>query len=279
MTSSEMDAIASCPGDETLAAFVDDRIEAGERQAVVAHVADCADCRDMVLIASEARAAGGENVVRAGFRRRRFGPLIAAAAAVLVLLGIPSIRERILPGDPMRDVAEVAETASLRASDARLSVDEAYKPARNTTRGRAGDAELSAEQALAEAKERSERAPTVENLHAFGVASLLSARPREAVSALEAARRAAKAPSAALLNDLSAAYYGTGDYRRAVEAADRSWTIEPTPGAMWNRAVALRALSRDAEAIEAWTRFLSLEKDAAWNDAARQAIKDLHSLP
>ena len=272
MTSTEMDATASCPGDETLAAFVDDRLDAGARQAVVSHLADCADCRDIVWISSEATASQAK-VVRGNFGRRPWATLVAAAAAVLVLLGIPSVRERILPGDPMAGVAEVAREAPLRASEARLSVDVTYKPETQVDRGDAENGSLSTEQALADAQARAERTPTAEALHALGVANLLNGNEREAVAALQSS--AAKTPSAAVYNDLSAAYYVIGDYRRAIDAADRAWTIEQTPSSLWNRAFALKALGRDAEAIAAWNQFGKIEKDPAWQDAARKAIEAL----
>jgi tetratricopeptide (TPR) repeat protein len=278
MSSSEMHPMTNCPGDETLAAFVDDRLDDATRQEVVAHLADCADCRDIVLIASEA-AADAPKVVRPGFGTRKFLPLVAAAAAVLVLFGIPAVRERILPGNPMSDLAEIAEAAPLRASVARLSVDDAYKPAKDTMRGGKDAApEVVLENAALDAKERSERVPSVENLHAYGVAAMLEGKGGDAVTALEAASRKAKKPSPALLNDLAAAYLAVNDGRRALEAADRAAKIEPSPAASWNRALALTQLLRDDEAIAAWDRYIELESDPAWDEAARRQIEQIREL-
>jgi hypothetical protein len=49
----------TCPDAETLAAFIDGRLWGAARAVVVEHIADCAECRDVVLGADELRTAEG----------------------------------------------------------------------------------------------------------------------------------------------------------------------------------------------------------------------------
>lgn len=281
--------VTECPTEETLAAFVDDRLDAAAREEVLDHLADCPDCRDIVLMASEAASEGvtgqdvsvaepagdSATVVRPSFSTRRFVPLVAAAAAIVVLLGIPQVRERIVPGDPMGDVADLPRNVPTRATLGRLSIEAQYKSYVDVTRGGGVVGTLEVEQVVLEAKERAKDAPTTANLHALGVASVLHGDASEAVTALEDAVKSAKSPSAALLNDLSVAYFADGKYDLSVVAADRALKIERTPTALWNKAVALQSLVKDPEAIVAYEEFLRLEKDPAWVEEARIAVEKL----
>jgi anti-sigma factor RsiW len=96
---SRLDPRLGCPELEALAAFADGRLAGGERAAVVAHLADCDACRELVaetlaLAADERPTAAGEEVASGGdvvpFRkpkrapRRRLLAGVAAAAAVVV---------------------------------------------------------------------------------------------------------------------------------------------------------------------------------------------------
>jgi anti-sigma factor RsiW len=50
----------ACPSDETLAAFIDGRLKGADSRAVVVdHIADCAECRDVVVMADEVRVVEG----------------------------------------------------------------------------------------------------------------------------------------------------------------------------------------------------------------------------
>jgi len=42
-----------CPDDETLAAFVEDRLQFQDAVAVAAHLADCDTCREVVAMTTE----------------------------------------------------------------------------------------------------------------------------------------------------------------------------------------------------------------------------------
>ena len=48
--------MTDCPTDETLAAYVDDRLDAATRLKVTEHLATCGDCRELVMMASDFQA-------------------------------------------------------------------------------------------------------------------------------------------------------------------------------------------------------------------------------
>lgn len=94
---SALDPRPGCPELETLAAFADGRLAGAERAAVVAHLADCEACREIVVetraLAERPLAAGEEargEVVpfrRPARRGRGKTALVAAAAAVAAIAG------------------------------------------------------------------------------------------------------------------------------------------------------------------------------------------------
>ncbi len=43
----------SCPSEETLAEFIDGRLDPEARRSVVEHLAVCGECRDIVMAADE----------------------------------------------------------------------------------------------------------------------------------------------------------------------------------------------------------------------------------
>jgi tetratricopeptide (TPR) repeat protein len=268
-----------CPEPETLAAFVDGRLNTAERQEVMKHMAECAECRDNVLLSTEIVAmeapvanveAPAANVVQPWFGWKRIVPL-AAAASIAVLIAIPSVRERAFNGDPMRPVVKAWQTAVERPTAARVSVEGPHKQAKRTMRG---DSETETEdyatlQALAKATERAAKKESLENLHALGLAQMLAGERQEAVKTLEKAEAMAPNSSAALLNDLAAAYLGDAKYQEALEAADRAWMIEQIPVAAWNRALALERLGQDAAAKAAWETYLKMEPSPEWAKEVR----------
>src|SRR2546430_5671982 len=77
---------AGFPSDETLAAFIDGRVDAETRARVIEHIADCAECYSVFIGATEMPAAAVADASNAGpFRRARYAiasAAIAAAAAI-----------------------------------------------------------------------------------------------------------------------------------------------------------------------------------------------------
>src|SRR5688500_11228862 len=133
-----------CPNEETLAAFVDGRLNEQARLQVTEHLVDCGDCRDIVMTASDYGVMAGEaehapkgELVRGRFPTRVLGTLLAAAAVIALMFGVPSIRERLLGKSGMEALVEAADSLPERTTGARLSGSFSYREYR-PTRG-AGD--------------------------------------------------------------------------------------------------------------------------------------------
>lgn len=273
----------SCPGEETLAAFIDQRLDPASRLEVVKHLAECGDCRDMIVAANEYQSAEGvERKVAAGtFGPRMWVPLAAAAALVGVLFGVPSIRERVLGDREMAKLVEAANALPERTTAARLSGDFEYRGHtvfRNVDEKPVSVAALIVEGAAAEAAERAAKNPTADNLHEAGVGSILAKKADDAVKDLE--RAVQQNPSSAnIRNDLAAAYIARGrddDYDLALATAKKAFAIQETPAAAWNIALALEYQHRDAEASAAWKRYLELDPNSEW--ASEVKTKHLSNL-
>lgn len=298
------------PTPDTLAAFVDGRMTTAEHQEVLNHMADCAECLDVVLLTTEIVEAEApasvvpDNVVRPRFRAKTWIPL-AAAAAIVVVVGIPIMQERggeggpmkrvlrawneipsfwgrlfspllgrVLVADPMQPVIQAWEATDLRPTAARISEGVPYKAQKRVLRG-GGETDdfdadaLKAEVALNAAQERVAEKETVESLHALGLAQMLAGKRSDAVNTLRKAEAMTPGLTAALLNDLAAAYLGNGDYDDALKTAERAWQAEQTPEAAWNRALALESLQRDTDAKAAWETYLKLDPNSPWANEVR----------
>ncbi len=99
--------MTDCPTAETLAAYVDDRLDAATRLEVTKHIASCGDCREHVNLArdyqmsepsvtGETPGAGesAENVVRGKFGWVAAAGLLAAAASLALILTTSVSRSR-----------------------------------------------------------------------------------------------------------------------------------------------------------------------------------------
>lgn len=293
---STMDAavmMETCPDSETLAAFSDGALDTRERLEVVQHVADCGQCQHELVELDAARRElqlEPANVTRGPFGWRWLGPLVAAAAVVVVVFGVPSIRQRIFGGDPMGKLVEAANQAPKRSTEARLSGEfsyRAYERLRGANDGTAVSTNTDAERAKVlieiaalEAAEQATKRPNAARLHADGVGKLLEKTPAAALPVLERAA-AANPRSVPILTDLSVAYLEHGDYEKALATATKAWNIEHTQAAAWNRALALGRLAiiapaRKAEAIDAWGKYLELDPSSEW--AAEVRTKHLRDL-
>jgi len=283
----------TCPNEETLAAFVDGRLNEQARLQLTEHLVECGDCRDIVMTASDYGVAAGEaepapkgEVVRGRFRKRVLGPLVAAAAIAALMFGIPSIRERLLGKSGMEALVEAADSLPERTTDARLSGNFAYRDYRPKRGG--GEDQPIGEQpkgeylvliAASRIAERAEKNASPKNLHELGVAHILinDEDKDAAVQALE--RAASTSPvSGDVLTDLAAAYLTRGkkgDAERAYDAATKAWTIKQTPAAAWNRALALEMLERKAEAMDAWRKYVELDPASGWSKEVPTHIENL----
>jgi predicted anti-sigma-YlaC factor YlaD len=124
---------SECLDAETLAAFMDGRLEPRERAAVEAHLADCEDCYEVWMEAGLARESIEGQVATVSSRSRWTAGVALLAASVLVAVGLwPSIRGGGAEG-AINDL--VAAVGSSRFSEARLSFDFAWGAAPSVTRG------------------------------------------------------------------------------------------------------------------------------------------------
>lgn len=276
-----------CPSEETLAAFIDGRLDGEARRHVVEHLAECAECRDTVLMADELAAADvvprADNVVRGRFPSRVIPALLAVAAAIVLVFLIPGIRDRVLGGGTgMGALADAAESIKHRPTYARLNTDFEYKPARKSFRG-AEDGEpndlstWAVQEVMVRLESRRAKSElSARDLHVLGVSHLLVGSDDKAVKFLEdAVKRATGAQDArkavaasddvALLTDLTNAYVARGtvaDLIAAAEVAQRAWSLEPSPATAWNRALTLEARDPRA-ALAAWDDYLRLDLDSS----------------
>ena len=262
MSAAGFDDVTHSPDLQELAAFYDGRLSGAARDRVVEHLASCPVCTDILEGVHDFETEeAGSTVVRGRFGWKAWVPAAAAAAiAVAVVLSMrPTGMERLEGAWAHLDE---------RPTGARFSGDFSY---RKKTTFRGGGKERNELAAQAEAFDVAARAmqrKTAENLHAAGVAYLITGNSEyrdDAVALLEQA--AAKERTAAVLTDLSAAYYAASRYQEALGAADDALKLERTPAALWNRALALEALGGDART--AWNDYLAVDRDSEWANEAR----------
>jgi tetratricopeptide (TPR) repeat protein len=122
--------------------------------------------------------------------------------------------------------------------------------------------------------------------HARGVALLLIGHGAEAVVELEAAT-VAHPKDAAVWNDLAAARdasaLSTGRrslFASALAAANRALALDPqSPAALFNRALILEHLGRQADARAAYERYLAADGASSWAAEARERLAKLAAGP
>jgi len=284
------------PSDETLAAFIDGRLDAETRANVIAHMTTCAECYSVFLSATElpSRAAARDT-----WRPRRAWMAVAtatAAAGIACIVLITPVRDRILHrGDGMALLAKAAPAQ--RTIAGRIS-GFPYQPPAPVMRGSNFDplqnpANASLLTAAAGVQRSVAARRTAANLHASGVANLLLGKGDVAIDTLReallsetgqrtVAAAIAESDDVPLLNDLSAALSNRAiatrravpDAVEAVRCADRAWRIGRTPEAAWNRAIAIEALNGRARAMTAWHDYLAIDAASPWAAEARKRIAD-----
>jgi hypothetical protein len=139
----------------------------------------------------------------------------------------------------------------------------------------------------------------VRDPHVRGLAVLLAAEKADDVDgAIQLLRTAYEHASTedrdAFATDLAAALlardrWGSSDSKKTAAEADREraerdqfalqlsnevWQRKHTPEAAWNRAAALQALGKEADALQAWNDYLKLDSTSDWaKEAATQRSK------
>ena len=294
------------PSDETLAAFLDGGLDPETRRRVIEHMTTCDECYSVVAgggITGAATQTESPERTRSAQRRTVviYTASIAAACIAFALLLSP-LRSKWQPaestialGPELRKIAEAAPSEC--RVETRISGFN-YPPRRVTRSGSKSPLENSDYWKLLAASgqvaRESKAHPTVENLHAVGVAHLLLQNWDDAVLALEdAVHREAvdrdlasaiqKSRDAALLNDLASAYYERGsqmqrasDYVVAFQCVDRAAQLHETTDIAWNRALILEALSMKPEAAAAWRDYLILDSSSPWAVEARRHMAALN---
>jgi CHAT domain-containing protein/tetratricopeptide (TPR) repeat protein len=264
------------PSDETLAAFIDGRLDPDTRRRVVEHMTTCEECYSVVLGGAEGpQVLAFPHPERHSNQRRLLFAVLAAAAAVIVAVTLLLGPRFSRPADrEMRMLVDVAPPA--RTTVGRLAVFP-YRPhpvLRGSSDAPKPDYRLLA--AVAEIESLSTSHPTVANLHALGAAKLMVRDWEAAATALESAVRLEtgqdetssalrRSRDAELLTDLSVAYYAiarntdkAARYNDAIEAAEGAWNLSHSPVVAWNRAVAVEALHITPRSLAAWQDYLAV---------------------
>lgn len=267
----------NCPAEETLAAFVDDRLDDATRRTVMEHLAACGECRELVLMASDYQAEAPSNVRHGTFGPKRW---IAAAAglAAAAVIGVFVLKPSPFFEPDMKDVMAAADHAKERPFEGRLARFR-YKVEKVRLRGDnnkeleeevvpKGQAELLGVAAdLADAKSP--------DPHVIGVLSLFVEYADPVAELKKAYQSATGDDRDAVAIDYAVALLERGDdkqhdYEQALQRSDEVLKRQQSPEAAWNRAIALMKLQRDDEAIRAWDDFLKLDGTSKWADEARE---------
>jgi CHAT domain-containing protein len=296
------------PSEETLAAFIDGRLDDETRRRVVEHMANCTECYETFLGATEwgrEGASSNSHSERRSVRQIWFAALPAAVAAALaVVFLIPSARDRVTEywyehRTGLGGLVAVANQLRTRPVEARLSGRFEYRPF-EVTRGEDNNSEdvdhlrLSTAALNVAVRATNKRSP--EELHAHGVAALLIHKYDDAVNDLGACVQIEtgahdvvsaipRSRDAAALIDLSAALYSRavrtrnkGELALAFEAASQAADVAPKAAeAHFQMALALERLNMVEEARVEWNRYLQLDSDSQWAAEVRSRIADLKS--
>jgi tetratricopeptide (TPR) repeat protein len=284
-----------CPSEETVAAFIDRRLESAAHARVIEHMRQCDDCYS-VITASAFETSVPPTGLTLG-RSRHLRSLIlwtsAAAVAVMAVLFLPSIRSVLRTKSGIEVLIDASEDARYRPIEGRLSGGFSYKPVDEPMRGETVTG------APADGHSRRLTAAALEiqkatDPHALGVAHLLLGDAEACIATLEGSIRSetgsdeadeaiSRSTRPALLSDLSAAYYSrakrrdfASDYTAALHAAESAWRRSKTPEIAWNRAIAASELRLVGIADRAWDDFLRIADQPEWRREANARRAALH---
>ncbi|HEY2092457.1 MAG TPA: CHAT domain-containing protein [Thermoanaerobaculia bacterium] len=297
------------PSDETLAAFIDGRLDEETRKRVVAHVADCEECYGTVMASGALQHADEKPLIVSRLRSWKALSIssrsIAAAAVIAMVIFRAPLRDRYRDytyerRTGIRGIVDAANLTASRDIAGRLSGPFEYKPL-VILRGPGDDSDKwSLKGAAGALRSDVGRDASADKLHGLGVAHLLVGEYDAAVDALEDAlaketgeanspRAIAECRDARLLTDLSAAYAARSadthsshdapgssqDALAADDAAERAWALEQSPQAAWNRAIAAESMHARPLAIQAWRDYLALDSSSRWSAEARDHLSSL----
>ncbi|HEU4889109.1 MAG TPA: zf-HC2 domain-containing protein [Thermoanaerobaculia bacterium] len=274
--------MTDCPTEETLAAFVDDRLDAATRQKVIEHLATCGECRELVMMATDYQESETlDNVATGTFGRRGWVAAVAGLAAAAVL-AIFVLRPSFVFGPDMEDVIAASQELERRPSVGRMAEGFPHQDGPRINRGDSNDEEFGQPALL-------HIAAHAKDPHVSGVTLLLltEADPayyKDAVVDLNKAYEMARTRGRdhdldAISIDLAAAllapWAAEKDYEKALMISEDVLKRKQRPEAAWNRAVALELLRRDSEAVQAWNGYLRLDPKSQWAVEAAQRKESL----
>lgn len=270
----------------TIAALVDQTLDPAARAAAEAHLAACADCREVWVETSEidsemrgvTTSEPSRGVVvpsRPGSRRSWIYGAAGLAAAAAIAFAVLSPRMF----DGSADLQELVDAVGdNRRTEARLTGGFKWGPVPSVTRGSETTADTRVEAAAAAVLDRVQE-DSARALANAGVAELSLGNIDAAIQYL--ARAAERdGDSAAIWSDLSAAHLerarllgNATDASAALAAADRALSIDRNLAeAQFNRALALTHLSRMTEARDAWQNYLRMDEGSLWASEARTRL-------
>jgi hypothetical protein len=287
---------SACVDDRTLAAFVDGTLDPDSRSLVVAHIASCPDCSELVaeVIRTEEELQESTATLldapitppldkvddrspNTPFWTNRYtfaaaGGLLAVAASVLLL--VPG------RGSPLAPLVSIV--GNERLTEARPTGAFRYGPLRSPVRGSTNTDNLELRAEALRLRERADRTGAAEDLHASGIAQLLAGETTESVGTLESAARL-RPDDASYRADVGAAYMSRflaqghqADAAAALDAFDTALARSSTLAeAAFNKALLLERLDRRADAVAAWNRYLELPDEPGWRDEAVRRRDDL----
>jgi CHAT domain-containing protein len=278
-----------CLDSETLAAFMDGRLEPRERAVVEAHLAECEDCYEVWMDALQTTAATQAVIepVPVPARRRFTRPQqwaavagLAASIAAIAWLGPSMWALRDPAVRATRDMRKAVGEA--RFAEARLSASFDWGVPPASLRGSTTKPSAAVQQAALAATRLTERASTASTLRAAGTGHLILGQFDEAIGSFEASL-ALDADSGLADVDLGAALYERWrlagnpiDAARSVEALERARTKRAGDSAvLFNLALALEATERLDDAAGTWESFLKVDPQSPWAAEGRERLKRL----
>lgn len=284
----QMSGSPSCPDAETLAAYIDDRVDAATRREVETHAADCEICASVLATTSlEARQVSGTAATSAKsegprFRRSRSLSVAGALAAAALLFAVVWTNDdRGASSVSATYLTRMAQgTEGVRVVEGRLPDFEyrRFGPQRRSAGGADQSGAVAAAAGTLEALPADSRA--VDVLYTRGVAHLmlndLDASARVLTAALEL-----DSSDVRVLNALAVAALARGTYsgaeedlESALEFAERAVRARPAdPVGYFNSALALERLSRTEAAIERWRQVLRLDRTDWASEAEARLTK------
>jgi tetratricopeptide (TPR) repeat protein len=278
------------PAAEDLGRFVEGTLDDAGRATVVTHIADCDECRILVVDAAEFVEPAAE------VRRHRWVG-IAAAAVLLVGMGTlatPEYRNRAIGW--LLDQINFSNSFTYRMARVTASYGGLKK---RPIEGRLSGLPYRPYIVMRGASEEEEppellilkgdaaglaelRGNDPKILHARGVGLLLEGNATESLAPLTAA--ATREPqNAGYQNDVTAALitawsHDPGKLQQALLSADRAVQLDPkSPEALFNRGEVLELLTRTREAIATYERYLRVDSTSPGADEVRKHLERLQT--